>query len=644
MDNAFQLGPWLVQPNLNTISRNGTSVQLEPKVMSVLVCLAESPGEPVPKEKLLQTVWPDTFVGEGVLTRSIFELRRVFDDQAKEPRVIQTIAKRGYRLVTPVVPVNGANRQSSEAKTGAAVVEPKTQEHRRGTRFGILIGVGLTALLLAILGLTSNNWWLRSRDSGDVPQIRSVAVLPLQNLSVDPSQEYFSDGMTEELITELSRISGMKVISRTSVMRYKNTNKSLPEIARELGVDGIVEGSVLRSGDRVRITAQLIHARTDANVWAETYDRNSQDIFALQEAVASAIAGKVKASLITGGGVQSRAPRTVNIKAHDAYLRGLDVAERRNTVSNHAGMEATTNELSRQVVAHYQEAIREDPGYAPAYVELAGESFASAETAEAYLRKALQADEALSDAHGMLGAIKLVRDRNWPDAEREYLRAIELNPNSAGAHDSYGLFLDIVGMPDDAMSEFRRAQALDPARDHLRGTLYFRRDFDQLIESVRTELASRPEQLTTEQAILHKLLTVAYARTGKRRESIEEFSRAALCMGYADLAEALRRGYTRGGYGDALREFLKGVRKRPNFPFPWLETYAYTELGDYDEAFARLPKLYDPADWSNVTWNQSGSGAHIIPTLVTLRIEPMWDPLHSDPRFDELVRKVGFPH
>jgi TolB-like protein/DNA-binding winged helix-turn-helix (wHTH) protein len=638
VDGAFHIWPWLVEPGLNTVSRNGTSVRLEPKQMEVLVCLARHAGESVSKEQLLQTVWPDTFVGDDVLTRSIFALRRVFEDDAKDPKVIQTIAKRGYRLILPVTPANGI---AYEAPGHAeAEVRDGTKRDRSTLRLGILVGVGLAVLLGAILGFMPNLW--RRRAAAGSPEIRSLAVLPLQNLSGDPAQEYFSDGMTEELITELSQIDGLRVTSRTSVMRYKKSDKSLPEIARELGVEGVVEGSVLRSGDRVRITAQLIQPRTDANLWAETYDRNLADTLAVQEAVASAIAGKIKASMISTGTTQPKEPRPVNIKAHDAYLRGLDAADRRNTISNHVGMEAATSELNRKVVGYFEEAIREDPGYAPAYVQLAGE-IAAPEPAEAYARKALEADPGLADAHLILAAIRLIRDQNWPAAEKEYLRALELNPSSARAHDFYGLFLDTAGKPDDAMNEFQRAQALDPAVDHLVSALYTHRKFDQLIESARTALGPGPDQLTSEEAGNHKLLLVAYARTGRRRESIEEFRRGLLCMGYKDLAENLRRGYARGGYEGALREFLKGEQKRPNFPFKWLDIYAFTELGDYDQAFARLPKL-DP-DWNNVAFGTGGgNGAAVIPTLVTLRIEPMWDPLHSDPRFDELVRKVGFPH
>ena len=315
------MGSWLVQPSLNTVSRNGTSAQLEPKVMAVLVCLAEHAPEPVSKEKLLQAVWPDTFVGEGVLTRSVFELRRIFGDEAKEAKVIQTIAKRGYRLVEPVVPNGSAPRTPGNGTAPVADLHTQPKPDHRTMRLGILVGLGMAALLVAILGFAPNKWWQRLRGLTG-PEIRSLAVLPLQNLSGDVSQDYFADGMTEELITELSRLSSVRVISRTSIMRYKNANKPLPEIARELGVEGIIAGSVLRSGDQVRITAQLIYAPQDKNIWAQSYERDVKDVLALQSAVASSIASEIRVQMKPGEQAQLNSSRTVNLKAHEAYLQG----------------------------------------------------------------------------------------------------------------------------------------------------------------------------------------------------------------------------------------------------------------------------------------------------------------------------------
>jgi TolB-like protein/DNA-binding winged helix-turn-helix (wHTH) protein/Tfp pilus assembly protein PilF len=634
-DARFRLGRWLVQPGLNTVSHNGTTVQLEPKVMAVLVCLAERAPEPVSKEELLKTVWPDTFVGEGVLTRSIFELRRVFEDEAKEPRVIQTIAKRGYRLVAPVTPLKGNGLSeidflSHEVRKGPV----RTKKLRYG---GIALG---TLALIAIALFASNAGSLRTRwFSVNTPQIRSLAVLPLQNLSGDPGQEYFADGMTEELITELSRLGGLRVISRTSIMRYKKTDKSLPEIARELNVDGIVEGSVLRSGHQVRITAQLIHAKSDANVWADTYDRDAHDVLALQAAVASAIAAAIKPNLGRAPAL-AKPPQPVNLKAHDAYLRGFHEDYIAGTLSNRRGMQEESERHHQLALKYYRLAVQEDPGFAQAYFALA-ETASNIEDNEAGAKKALAIDESLSDAHVLVGSIRLVRDRNWKDAERELLRAIELSPSSTAAHKAYAYFLDAAGRLDEGMREWERAQELDPAKDHLAGALYSRRQYDRLIELELESLARDPDpgRSPYDSAVTHKTLMVCYARTGRKQEAIEEMRKALIAYNYDNLAEDLRRGYAQGGYQGALREWLKGVEKeKPEFPFPSIVAYVRTQLGDRDAVFNWLPKM-DPL-WDEVV----GQDANVFPNLVTLRIEPMWDPLHSDPRFDELVRKVGFPH
>jgi len=629
LDNKFKVGGWSIDPGLNSMSSNGTTVRLEPKVMQVLVCLASQPGEPIAKETILKTVWPDTFVTEDVLTRSISELRRVFEDDAREPRVIQTIPKRGYRLMTPVLPVNG-HAPAPDVTLGGT-------RWRKRWSFGATV-LGLVIVFgVGLLVLSRQGWWQRLRGATSSQQIQSLAVLPLQNLSDDPSQEYFSDGMTEELITELSRISGMKVISRTSVMRYKNTDKSLPEIARELGVDGIVEGSVLRSGGRVRITAQLIYARTDANVWAETYDRDSQDVFGLQEAVASAIANKVKASMSPNGLSQSRVAHTVNFKAHEAYLKGFHEDDTSGTLYNRQGLQAEAEEHHHRALEYYKEAIEEDPEFGLPYLYLAADP-TSIEDNEAAARKALSIDETLGEAHLYVGAIELVRDRNWQGAEKEILRAIELNPNNAKAHHAYAYFLDAAGRLDEGMKEWERAQELDPANDHLAGAYYSRRQYDRLIELERGQLARNTNGSAYISAVAHKTLSVAYARLGRHKEAIEEGRQAMIAYGYTALAESMRRGYARGGYEGALREELKGIqRQKPEYPFQWVTAWAYTELGEYDAAINWLPRM--KPDFEVVAWQD----ANVFPNLVTLRIEPMWDPLRSDPRFEELVRRMGFP-
>ena len=612
--------------------------------MSVLVCLAEHPGEPVSKEQLLKTVWPDAFVGEGVLTRSVFELRRVFEDEAKEPRVIQTIAKRGYRLVAPVIPVNGDGLINTNIPTSVTGNKPGLVAKRRSA-WRLVAGLGGAALVL-LFALDVGGFRGRLRPA-NTPRIHSLAVLPLQNLSGDVGQDYFADGMTEELITELSRLNAMKVISRTSVMRYKKSPKSLPEIARELNVDAILEGSVLRSGDRVRITAQLINAHTDANLWAETYDRTLEDTLRLQETVATAIASKIKIGLVPIETAALKTEHTVNLKAHEAYLRGLQQDGLADEAGNHLGMDSAVQEHQQRALAYFEDAIHEDPHYAPAYVALA-ETSASADEADAYARKALDADGRSVDAHLILAAIRLQRDHNWQDAEREILQAIELSPSSAAAHQQYAFFLDAAGRLEEGMKEYQRAQELDPATDHLLGALYSRHKFDEVIETAQAALARTLDDFTTAAGAYHKTLMVAYARTGRQKESVEQFRAALTSMGYTSMAEQLRRGFSSGGYKGALRAWLKTDRK--DFPFRYVDAYVYTELGDYDHAFALLPKTLISGPY-RIEWEAAYSSAtagnycdsFIFPTPVTVRLDPMWDPLHRDPRFDELVRRVGFP-
>ena len=631
MKSDFRVGPWTVRPSLNTLSQNGTAARVEPKVMQVLVCLASHPYSAITKEEILKAVWPETFVSDDVLVRSVSELRRVFDDNAREPRFIETIPKRGYRLIAQVTAIDSdvaGNTAETNGSDGPHLTRP-VAKFRWIALASLLLICG--SLLWFNVGNVKRHF-LRANG----PSIHSLAVLPLQNLSGDPGQEYFSDGMTEELITELSRINGMRVISRTSVMRYKNSDKSLPEIARQLGVDAIVEGSVLRSGNRVRITAQLIYARTDANLWAETYDRDAGDVLGLQDAVASAIAREVKATMIPSAATQTKPRRSLNVEAHEAYLLGFHEDDISGELWNRQGMQAIAEAHHRRALEYYKQAIQEDPQFALAYLRLAADA-SSSEQNEAAAKKALEIDESLSEAHVILGAIELVRDRNWQQAERELHRAIELNPSSATAHHGYAYFLDAAGRLQEGMKEWEQAQELDPGYDHLSGALYSRRQFDRLIDLEHAKLAN--SQVSPYAAIVaHKTLMVAYARLGRHRESIEAFSQALADYGYKALADDLRQGYARRGYEGALREWLKGVQKeKPEFPFDFVVAYVHTELGEREAATVALQTM--SPSWDVVAW-QVGN---CFPNLVTLRIEPMWDPLRSDPKFQDLVASMHFP-
>jgi len=614
MNGDLRVGTWLVQPGLNTISQNGTVRQLEPKVMEVLVCLAHHPGETLPKEQLLKTVWPDTFVSDDVLVRSVSEIRRAFEDDARESKFVQTIPKRGYRLVAPVELVNG-----TAGLAGLAGGEIQSTFARRGLRIRVLVGVTAAIALMAILALMPANMRRKLAGKPNLPQIRSIAVLPLQNLSGDPAQEYFADAMTEELITELSRISALKVISRTSVMRYRKTDKSLPEIARELGVDGIVEGSVLRSGDRVRITAQLIYAPNDTNLWAQTYDRDLRDVLILQSAVAGAIADEIRVKMTAGEKVRMADSHPVNPAALEAFLKGR----------YHSDTARFGKDARFKAAEYFEQATRIDPTFARAYVALAWAHIPNvAPTPEevpavtSALEKALALDPNLADVHGALARFKEFHDWDFPGAEREFQRAIELDPNNATFHDQYGDYLDRMGRYQEGEREEQLAQQLDPGSDHLMDGYSHRGAYGRFLEIARNQVEAHPDDFYA-----HHYLSEACLRTGRYKEAIEELQRVAVLAGYAGMARPLAKAYAASGYQGALRLWAKDLEQAQGNPAsPTHVAEVYTYLGDKENAFKWLEKAYSERDGFLV-----GLGG------------AEWQSLRSDPRFHDLVRRVGLP-
>jgi TolB-like protein/DNA-binding winged helix-turn-helix (wHTH) protein/tetratricopeptide (TPR) repeat protein len=618
MNGDLRVGTWLVQPGLNTISHNGTSRQLEPRVMEVLVCLAHHPGETLPKEQLLRTVWPDTFVSDDVLVRSISEIRRAFEDDPRESKFIQTISKRGYRLLAPVVLVNGNTRLAAEVSKSADTAKQSIFS-RRGLRIGIVIGVTSTVALLALLALMPADVWRKLAGKGEVPQIRSLAVLPLQNLSGDPAQEYFADAMTEELITELSRISALKVISRTSVMRYKKTDRPLPEIARQLGVDGIVAGSVLRSGERVRITAQLIYAPGDTNLWAQTYDRDLRDVLILQSAVAGAIADEIRVKMTPGEKVRMADSHPVNPAALEAYLKG----------EYHSDTSRFGKDARFKAAEYFEQATRIDPKFARAYVALAWAHIPNvAPTPEEVpvvtdaLEKALALDPNLADAHHALARFKEFHDWDFPGAEREFQRAIELDPSDAMFHDQYGDYLDNMGRYQEGEREEQLAQQLDPGSDHLMDGYNHRGEYGRVLEISRNQVEAHPDDV-----LAHDCLAMACLRTGRYKEAIEELQRVVVLSGYAEMARPLAKAYAASGYQGALRLWAKDLEQAQGNPAsPTMVAEVYTYLGDKENAFKWLEKAYSERDGFLVGLGGAG-----------------WQPLRSDPRFQDLVRRVGLP-
>ena len=624
MERSFRVGAWRVEPGLNTVARNGTTLRLESKVMEVLLCLAEHAGEAVSKEKLLQTVWPGTFVSDDVLFRSVSELRRILEDDAREPTIIQTIPKRGYRLVAPVEWVDEVQESKAEASPETRVAVVNTRKFW----LGALVVIS-AAVLLVLLGANAGK--LRARITGkmDAPQIHSLAVLPLRSLSSDPNQEYFSDGTTDALITDLAQISSLKVISHTSTLQYKETKKSLPEIARELNADGIIEGTVQRSGDRVRITAQLIYGPSDKHLWANTYDGDLRDVFALERDVTEDIARQVQARVTTQNQASPRSPRPVDPKVLEAYLQG-------KYHLNQQGKGAGDEEM-REAQKYFQQAIDGDPNFAPAYLGLAdahGELLLGTSEDVAIgrraIEKAVELDPNSSDVRTELGYGKWLPNLDWRGAEEELRRAVALNPDNANAHYVLCGVLSAMGRAQEGLPDCRIAQQLDPLNDNSSLPLYLARDYDGSIAILRFMLQKDPNN-----GKFHCFLFNDYAKKEMYKEAIQEQVQCYALFGFPEVAANLQHAYAVSGYQGAVKQWAKDlehlqVTKKAFLPGNL--AIAYAILGDKDRAFYWLNQAYEHRETVSIDGG-----------IFFLAAEPLYDPLRSDPRFKDLLRRVGLP-
>ncbi len=517
-----------------------------------------------------------------------------------------------------------------ESSSGSAPVGPAAVPVPRVRSILWLAPLGLVALLAVLIAVNAGGLRERLFRGGEPGRIQSLAVLPLENLSRDPEQEYFADGMTEALITDLGKIRALRVISRTSAMRYKGTKKASPEIARELNVDALVEGSILRVGDRVRITTQLIHAATDRPLWSERYDRDLKDVLALQSEVARSIAQEIKIALTPQEQARFAEARPVDPEAHQLYLKGLYYANKR------------TPQGLQKALDYLQQCIDKDPTHAAAYAQIADAHFFLGFTgldalppretmskAKGAALKALEIDDSLSEAYASLGLVRWAYDWDWPAAEKDLKRAIELNPGYAVAHHRYALYLSSLGRFDEAMAEEKRALELDPLSliiNHAQAWPYYlSRRFDEAIEQYRKMVEMDPNFVRT-----HLRLGEVYAAQGKYREAIAEYEKFSTLDGGSTMALALI-GNAHARAGDrqaALRtlEELTAASKRRYVPSFHI-AIVHTGLGDKDQAFAWLDRAYEER-------------SHF---LVDLKFNPILDPLRPDPRFADLLRRVGLP-
>jgi TolB-like protein/DNA-binding winged helix-turn-helix (wHTH) protein len=608
------------------LRKAGAKIRLQGQPIQVLTALLNNAGELVTREELRTQVWPaETFVDfDHSLHNAIARIREALGDSAGTPRYIETLPRRGYRFIGAVERV-GIEESPPSSPTEPSIEAPLAPPRSR--RRAALIAVLLLLILVTVVIATVLALGF-SHHLSAAPSVRSIAVLPLDNFSGDPAQEYFVDGMTDELITDLAKIGGLRVISRTSVMRYKGTRKALPEIARELNVDGIIEGSVMRSGQRVRITAQLLYAPTDKHLWAETYERDLGDVLSLQSEVAQAIAQQVRAQVTPQQQARFSAVHPVNPEAYDAYMRGRYYFFNAFTTPQDLAL-AKTN---------FEEAVQKDPGFALAYSGVADAYLYSAlfrqvspETAygpaEDALRHAQKLDDNVGEIHDTLAVISWRYNWDWEATERELNRAIALVPSYICAHEDRAEYLAFRGRRSEAEAEVAKSLELDTSVSSVmtQAAVYYQlRDFNKLAEVSRRGVALNPDEW-----VEHFFLGIGYEGTGKRLESISEYQKAVeLSGGDQDATVALAHAYAGIGRKAETWKMLQDLQKESTkvFVSPYLIATLYATLGDKDTAFKFLDQAYREKSLE-MSWHLKAD----------LRI----DNLRSDPRYQNLLRRVG---
>ena len=565
---TVRFGSFELDFRANELRKQGAKVKLQEQPFQILQVLLPRPGEIITREELQQRIWPsDTFVDfDHGLYNAIKRLREALGDSAETPRFVETLSRRGYRFVGKI--------------------------------------------------------------ECEAPRVRSLAVLPLENLSHDPEQEYFAEGMTEALITTLAKIGELRVVSRTSAKQYKGVHKPVREIARELEVDAIVEGSVLRAGRRVRITAQLIDAARESHLWAESYERDLRNVLALQSEVAQAVAREIRVKLTPVDQARFAEARPVDPDAYEAYLKGRYHWNKRS------------GEGLKQGVQWFQQAIVKDPTYASAHMGLAdclsvlgwGGFVAPNEgcgRGSSLVFRALEMDRGSGEAHASLGFATMLYDYDFANAEREFERSIELSPRYATAHQWFGLYLALMARFEEAYTELMRAVRLDPQSLMTRVTLGFVcwcwRRYDQAIEHFERALEIDPNFIWA-----HGDMGFTYVEQLKYDDAIAAGRKAVeLSQGAPTFIALLGDEYAVAGRLAEARETLEQLQElsKQRYVTPYGVARIHAAMGESDEALHWLESAYrERAAW-----------------MVVLKIDPRFDNMRSDPRFDDLVRRMNFP-
>lgn len=621
----YYFGSFEFDPQIGELRKQGIRIRLKGQPVAILVMLLERSDELVTRDELQKKLWPsDTFVDfDESLNAAIRRLRLALDDSAESPRYVETLARKGYRWIAPV---RGAPTAVRDGDT-APGLEPKMRPRWRGRATWLVLAAATAVAAIFV----ASSLWRSLSDTGKV----MLAVLPFQNLSDDAQQEYFADGMTEEMITRLGGLDPqhLGVIARTSAMQYKAGHKDAAQIARELSVNYLLEGSVRRQGARIRVAAQLIQANDQTHVWADSYDSDVSDILKLQSEVARAIAGQIRLRLTRQVEQRLSSAPPVNAQAHEAYLQGQQAWNLRS------------KEGSRRGIEEFQRAVEIDPNYAAAYAGLAQayalspvngflselEAMPKAHHAAA---RAIALDDSLAMSHIIMGFLKAHYEYDWPAAEREFQLALKLNPSDPYAHLSYSnSYLSPLGRHDEAIAEMKKAIELDPfsSRVHsfLGRTYIWARRYDDALAHFQ-----KTTQMFPSFAIDHQRLAHLYTYRGEFDKAIAEETRTRMLAGedprsVVKLEDALRKAFTSRGPRGYWEELLELSQRSDNPP------EAYTTSNDLAILYARLAEKQKALQALEQAYKERQ--VH----MMEIGVEPAFDTLRSEPRFQDLVYRIG---
>jgi TolB-like protein/DNA-binding winged helix-turn-helix (wHTH) protein/Tfp pilus assembly protein PilF len=637
LPERVRFGPYEADLRSGELTKHGVTVRLADRPFRILCILLREPGRLVPREQLRQELWQaDTFVDfDHGISSAVNKLRQALCDSADRPRYIETVGRRGYRFIAEVaaIPIGISATRSADASHASAApalspvpkVQPAatslpTQGDGRGPMW-VALAVSAVLMVTAIVILAR---MYSARVEEAAKPIRSVAVLPLENLSHDEEQEYFADGITDELITNLAKVTQLRVISRTSVERYKGSKLSLPEIARQLKVDALVEGSISRSTDRILLRAQLVQVDPERHLWAESYDRPLHDAVTLQNELAQQIAREVKVKLEPAEVAELTKTHPVDPAAHELYLRGRYAWNLRNV------------EAYKRAVQYFQQSIQADPNYAEAYAGLADAySFLTDEglstregvaKATAAARTALELDPSLAEPHATLGLLAVNYAWNWSEAEAEYRKAIELNPNYPTAHHWYGEFLAVEGRFDEGMREIGIAHQLDPLSLIINtdeGEILFgARRYGDSIKQLRKTVEMDPKF-----SLAAGWLAYVLANNGQYAEALEVINQHLTSekdpvITGVFIGPALAKSGERARALNILADLLR--REKTSHIDAAVPMYLYIALNDKENAFK---------------WMEKAVQQHSA-SLIAMKVSPAYDPLRSDPRFESVLKRV----